>query len=661
MMSAGDWSVEEGSGGRIEGAGGNRARHFYGDETRREMSKAEATEGAAQSRPQRGDIIELDLRAWGRLGEAMGTWEGREVFVFGGIPGERVAAEVVSIRRKYIGAQARRVIVAATERATPPCEYFGECTGCQWQHIEYEAQLAAKTGIVRDALERVGRFHNPAPLETLPAPEQYGYRNHARFNVWRSSGALGFTHRERRRFVAIERCLLMQDGVNGLLSELQGKCGETSQVAIRSSDGTGDYLVQPALRNPAVGVATGQRRYRESVAGREFWVASPSFFQVNVKQAARLAELVRDGLGLSGRETVVDAYAGVGTFAALLAADAGEIIAIEEATAAIADAEENAAGLGNVRFLTGKVEDVLPGLAARPDAVILDPSRSGCQPAALAALLRLAPGRIAYVSCNPETLARDLAVLCRGYVVESVQPVDMFPQTHHIECVAMLARKRAGAEVTLASASPRRRELLGDLGIDFRVAPSNIPEEAEDGETPEAMVRRLSREKALAVAESEGAVAGYYIGADSTVALAGESIAKPADADEARAMLTRLRGTAHQVITGLTVYDAATGRCLTEAMAAEVAMRQFTDAEMERSIASGVPMDKAGAYAIQDADFRPARLERGCYSNVMGLPVCRVAALLAEVGCPLPDLGRAAAPAGCTEDCPFDAGGGEAQ
>ena len=97
----------------------------------------------------------------------------------------------------------------------------------------------------------------------------------------------------------------MQDGVNGLLSELQGKCGETSQVAIRSSDDTGDYLVQPALRNPAVGVATGQRRYRESVAGREFWVASPSFFQVNVKQAARLAELVRDGLGLSGRETVV--------------------------------------------------------------------------------------------------------------------------------------------------------------------------------------------------------------------------------------------------------------------------------------------------------------------------------------------------------------------
>ena len=100
--------------------------------------------------------------------------------------------EVVSIRRKYIGAQATRVIVAAPERATPPCEYFGECTGCQWQHITYEAQLAAKTGIVRDALERVGRFHNPAPLGTLPAPEQYGYRNHARFNCVAFQRGAGF-------------------------------------------------------------------------------------------------------------------------------------------------------------------------------------------------------------------------------------------------------------------------------------------------------------------------------------------------------------------------------------------------------------------------------------------------------------------------------------
>ena len=609
---------------------------------------------ATQSPPlERGDVIRLDLLAWGRLGEAMATYCGRDVFVFGGIPGETVQAEVVALRRKYVAAQVVRVIAPSDDRVEPPCDYFGQCTGCQWQHLAYDAQLTAKTAIVKDALQRIGAFHNPPVLDTIPSPKPYRYRNHARFNVWRSTGTLGFTHRERRRFVRIDRCLLMNDRTNQLLSQLQDRCGETTALSIRASDATGDYLVQPTLKNPDVPVPTGQKRYRESVAGHEFQVASPSFFQVNVEQAARLAQLAKDALQLTGRETVLDAYAGVGTFAVLLAPHAGRIIAVEESTAAIADAQENAAGLPNVEFITGKVEDVLPDLDATPDAVILDPSRSGCQPTALDTLLRLSPQRIAYVSCNPETLARDLAVLCRRYRVESVQPVDMFPQTHHVECVATLSLKPVAGEVVLASASPRRRALLSDLGIDFRIAPSNIPEDPEPDETPERMVRRLSREKALAVAQSENAAAGYYVAADSTVVLDGESIAKPADAAEARAMLTRLRGTAHQVITGLTVYDAATGRCVTDSQSADVLMRDFTDAEMERSIASGTPMDKAGAYAIQDADLRPASLQAGCYSNVMGLPACRVVEMLAELGCQLPDYAVMTVPPGCTVPCLF--------
>ena len=607
---------------------------------------------ATQSPPlERGDIIRLDLLAWGRLGEAMATYCGRDVFVFGGIPGETVQAEVVALRRKYVAAQVVRVIDSSDDRVDPPCNYFGQCTGCQWQHLNYAAQLAAKTAIVKDALQRIGAFHNPPVLDTIPSPRPYRYRNHARFNIWRETGTLGFTHRERRRFVRIDHCMLMNDLTNDLLSQLQDRCGETSALSIRASDATGDYLVQPTLQNPDVPVPTGQKRYRESVAGHEFQVASPSFFQVNVAQAARLAQLAKDALQLTGSETVLDAYAGVGTFAVLLAPYASRIIAVEESTAAIADAQENAAGLPNVEFLTGKVEDVLPNLDATPDAVILDPSRSGCQPTALDTLLRLAPRRIAYVSCNPETLARDLAILCRCYRVDSVQPADMFPQTHHVECVATLTLKPADAEVVLASASPRRRRLLTDLGIDFRVAPSNIPEDPEPQETPERMVRRLSREKALAVAQSENAAAGYYVAADSTVVLDGESIAKPADANEARAMLTCLRGTAHQVITGLTVYDAATRRCITDSHSADVLMRDFTDAEMERSIASGTPMDKAGAYAIQDADFRPASLQAGCYSNVMGLPACRVVELLAELGCQLPDYAAMTVPPGCTRPC----------
>ena len=609
------------------------------------------TAATVSSPLQRGDVIHLDLLSWGRLGEAMATHDGRDVFVFGGIPGETVTAEVVAVRRKYVAAQVIDVIHPSPQRVDPPCAYFGQCTGCQWQHVSYEAQLDAKAGIVADALERVGNFHNPPVLETIPSPKPFGYRNHARFNIWRSTGSLGFTHRERRRFVQIDRCLLMNDRTNKLLAQLQDRCGETSALSIRASDATGDYLVQPTLKNPEVPVTTGQKRYRESVNGNEFWVASPSFFQVNVEQAGKLAELAIDALRLSGAETVVDAYAGVGAFSVLLAPHAAQVIGIEESTAAVADAEENAADLPNVEFVTGKVEDILPGLDVIPDAVVLDPSRTGCQPSVLETLLELAPPRIAYVSCNPQTLARDLAILCQRYRVESVQPVDMFPQTHHVECLASLSLKPIHAQIVLASASPRRRALLSDLGVDFRIAPSNIPEDPEPGETPERMVRRLSREKALAVAQHESAESGYYVAADSTVVLDGESIAKPADADDARAMLTRLRGTAHQVTTGITVYDAATGRCITESHTADVLMRDFSDAEMEQSIASGAPMDKAGAYAIQDDEFRPASLQHGCYSNVMGLPACRVVEILAEIGCALPNYTRMTVPPGCTIPC----------
>jgi 23S rRNA (uracil1939-C5)-methyltransferase len=355
----------------------------------------------------------------------MGSHAGSDVFVFGGIPGERVEAEIVAIRRKYIAAQVTRVITPSSLRVEPPCEYFGRCTGCQWQHVDYEAQLATKTGIVRDALERVVHFHQPEVQPTLASPRQYHYRNHARFNIWRESGSLGFTHRERRRFVRIDRCMLMHDGINDLLAQLQGRCGETSQLAIRRSPDTGDYLIQPTLKNTEVAVPTGQKSYRESIAGQEFQVASPSFFQVNVWQAALLTELVKDALKLTGNETVVDAYAGVGTFAVLLAPYARRIIAVEESTAAMTDASENASGYSNVRLVIGKVEEVLPHLDETPDAVILDPSRSGCQPLVLDSLLALKPDRIAYVSCNPESLARDLRTLSRGYRVESVQPVDV--------------------------------------------------------------------------------------------------------------------------------------------------------------------------------------------------------------------------------------------
>jgi 23S rRNA (uracil1939-C5)-methyltransferase len=593
-----------------------------------------------------GDRLELTLESWGRLGEAMAWHDGSPVFVFGGIPGERVVAEVLRLHRKYASATVVDVLEPAPERVRPPCPYFGECTGCQWQHLDYDAQLAVKRDKVIDALVRVGGlFSDPsdAPVaDARPSANRYGYRNHARFTVSKS-GALGFVNRETRRFVRIDHCMLMRPSVNSVLEQLQDRCRETTQLSIRAGAGDsgnpGEYLVQPPLFNPEITIATGQKRYVETVEDVRFFVSSPSFFQVNVEQAAQAAEVVRDGLSLGPDDVLLDAYTGVGAFAVLLAPYVGKVIAVEESAAAVADAKENAAGLPGVEFVLGRTENVLgdPSILSwpkgRPDVVVLDPPRSGCQPQALASLLSLSPSRVAYVSCDAETLARDLKILCGGgYSLDRVVPIDMFPQTHHVECVALLhwEGKSEADRLVLASASPRRRELMTAMGLTFDVLPADVPEDPMPGETPQAMVERLSRDKAMKVAASMEQ--GFVIGADSTVVHLGESFGKPVDDDEARAMLRRLRGTTHHVFTGLTVVDAAAGRHLTGSMTSQITLRDFTDDEIEASIATGTPRDKAGAYAVQDTELRPASGWEGCHHNIVGLPTCRLLLMLAELG-----------------------------
>ena len=385
-----------------------------------------------------GELLTLTLDSWGRLGEAMARHDGWDLFVFGGIPGEKVVAEVLRVYRRYVSARVVQVLEPSPHRVEAPCEYFGACTGCQSQHLAYEEQLAAKQRIASDALARIAGFADAEVTPTVPSPSKFGYRNHARFTVG-PGGTLGFVNRESRRFVKIDSCMLMHPGINDILSKLQGRCDETTQLSIRAGEATGDALIQPMLFLPGLDLETGQRRYKDSVAGAEFKVSSPSFFQVNVQQAAQLFEVVRDGLELDGSEVLLDAFAGVGTFAILLAPHVKKVLAIEESSAAVADARENAAGIDNVEFLVGKTEDVLRSLDPPPDAVVLDPPRAGCHPLALERLAQLGPRRVAYVSCDVETLARDLKILCDGpFSLGQVTPLDMFPQTHHLEAVAFL-------------------------------------------------------------------------------------------------------------------------------------------------------------------------------------------------------------------------------
>ena len=601
-----------------------------------------------------GEKLTLHLTAWGRLGEAMASYDEQHVFVFGGIPGERVVAEVVAMKRKYLAARVVEVLEPSPHRVEPPCPYFGDCTGCQWQHVAYDSQLDVKREKVIDALQRVGQFADPPVSAVLPSPQQFGYRNHARFTV-APGGVLGFVNRESRKFVGIDHCMLMHREINRCLSQLQGQCWETTQLSIRGGQQTGDILIQPTLTNQAIPIPTGQKTYADTVDGKVFRVSSPSFFQVNVDQAAQAVEVLRRGLRLTREDVLLDAYTGVGTFAILLAPYVKKVIAVEESSAAVADARENAGQVPNVEFMLGKSEEVLGRLSEKPDVVVLDPPRAGCQPQALQSLIQLAPPRVAYVSCDAETMARDLKLLCEDlYTLKQVVPLDMFPQTHHVECVALLELATASVPLTLASASPRRRELLSALGLSFQVMPADVVEETYPEESAQETVARLSLSKVLVVAAR--IKSGYIIAADSMVVLDGRALGKPEDSDEARRMLRRLRGTRHQVTTGVTVLDVGSGRRLTDTMTSDIELRNFTDEEIETSIDSGTPLDKAGAYAVQDKVLHPAESWVGCYSNIIGLPLCRVGQMLEELGCDISAWRTSPLPGECGPTCPNNGG-----
>ncbi len=408
-------------------------------------------EGRTRSKRVRDDappeFAELSLGSLDELGDATAEFEGRAINVAGGIPGERVIARIHRYRRRrkeVVSGTVSRVLEPSADRVRPRCGYSGRCSGCQWQHISYSTQLKLKRRTIQDHLATYPALAGTNVEEIQPAPKTYYYRNHARFTI-RRGGQLGFSNRITRRFVRIEHCMIMDPAINRTLVELQDQAAETTNTSIRVGSNTGDVLVQPTFQNPDIGVPSGQTHYVEQMLGRELRVASPSFFQVNTVQAENLVKLVGDGLDLKSTDVLVDAYAGVGVFAILLAPNVARAIAIEESASAVEDGRRNAEGLDQVEFVQLRTEEALDrlielcGLDRPPDAVVLDPPRVGCHPQALESLLGLRTEKLTYISCDPPSLARDLDILVRGgYRITEVRPVDMFPQTYHVESVTQL-------------------------------------------------------------------------------------------------------------------------------------------------------------------------------------------------------------------------------
>jgi 23S rRNA (uracil1939-C5)-methyltransferase len=403
--------------------------------------------------------VEIDAQAYG--GEALGRApDGRRVFVRGALPGERVRVQVTEDRRSYLRGQVAQVLRAAEARIAPRCVHFGDCGGCHYQHMHYEAQLGVKADVLREQLQRLGGIDVPPLAAPLASPAEWNYRNHVQFSL-APDGRLGYMRPASRAVLPIRVCHLPEPPLDeiwprldlreslglhqvGLRRDTEGEAMivlEGGAAALPEVEVEGSLSVAWLSPSGAAHVLAGDDALRFSVCGRDFEVSPGSFFQVNTYQVPRLVELVLTLAEVRPGDTALDVYSGVGLFSAFIAAAGARVIAVEVSSSAAADFEVNLEEFEGVELYEASAAQVLPQLQAAPQVVVVDPPRAGMEREAMAGLLRLAPPRVVYVSCDPSTLARDGRTLrAAGYDLATVIPIDLFPQTYHIESVSLWRR-----------------------------------------------------------------------------------------------------------------------------------------------------------------------------------------------------------------------------
>jgi 23S rRNA (uracil1939-C5)-methyltransferase len=451
---------------------------------------------------QRGEELELTVDSLAFGGNGVARLDGFVVFVRRGLPGDTVRARVTKVQRRHAEAVATEILASGPLRVAAPCAHYPACGGCRFQDLAYESQVATKEQWVRDSLQRLAGLAD-APLEPiLPATSQFAYRNKMEYSfAQREDGPTLGLHKAGRwdEVLQIDKCWLTSDLGNAIRNrmrewareeKLPGYDQETHEgylrhLVIREGRNTGQALVQlvtargerfdrerlievltefPEVRsihwavNPGVAEVTnlptellwGEDAIEEEIGGLRFRVRPNAFLQTNTEMAEELYALAREYAGLTGGETVYDLYCGIGTIGLSMAGTAMTVWGIEISEESVACAIENAElnGVGNTAFFAGNVGEVLEDLrqrAGEPDVVVVDPPRAGLDGKALKRLGEIGAPRVVYVSCNPTTLAGDLKRLGDdyGYRLVKARPVDMFPHTPHVECVALLERERS--------------------------------------------------------------------------------------------------------------------------------------------------------------------------------------------------------------------------
>jgi len=449
---------------------------------------------------EKNGVYEVEIYNIGYKGKGVGRINNFTVFVPGAVPGDTVKTRIIRVKKSYAFGKLIEILKPSETRINPRCSVFERCGGCQLQHIDYDQQLVLKKKLVEDNLERIGKLKGIKIHDCIGMEYPWRYRNKAQFRVSEIGGkpVTGFYELMSYDIVDTPFCLIQHqasDAVTEIMrkyierfdipvyNQRTGK-GLIRHVVTRIGFSTGEVMVivvingedMPHLKELVEDITAGVpnvetivlnvnrkktnmvlgdkvkviygKGYIEDFLGElKFRISPLSFFQVNPVQTEVLYEKAVEYAGLSGKETVFDLYCGIGTISLFMAKRADRVYGVEVVKAAVEDARINADlnNINNVEFLNGRAQDVINDLYNKnilADVVVLDPPRKGCHKALLEVLVEKRPERIVYVSCNPSTLARDLKKLSEGgYEIKEIQPVDMFPHTAHVECVAALTRR----------------------------------------------------------------------------------------------------------------------------------------------------------------------------------------------------------------------------
>ncbi len=448
----------------------------------------------------KNDLVDLTVTGMTAEGMGVGRWNGLAVFVPLTAPGDVLTARIVKVLKNHAYGRLEKLITPSPDRVEPDCPVFSQCGGCCYRHISYEAELRIKEERVRDALTRIGGFDSLPLRPILRADSRDGYRNKAVLPLGRKkdgSLSMGFYAVNSHRIVDCESCRLQASEFNAAMKAFRAwaeqygdpvydeetHSGKMRRLYLRKAEMTGQVMACPvvngnglhheqelvsALHQEVPGLAgvvvNSQRERTNAVLGKrcrtvwgsgvvedvlcglKFQLSPLSFYQVNRRQAQRLYEKAAEYAALTGKELLLDLYCGAGTIGLSMAAKAGKVIGVELVPEAVENARQNAAenGIHNAEFLCGdaaQAAEMLRERGERPDVIVLDPPRKGCDKSLIETAAAFGPQRIVYVSCDPATLSRDLKYFAElGYPPTEAAPVDMFPATAHVETVALIQK-----------------------------------------------------------------------------------------------------------------------------------------------------------------------------------------------------------------------------